>query len=331
MTSSLLQKPILLLDGGLGTTLEDEQGIRFSSATPLWSSHLLINNVEILRAVQREFANAGAEIILTATYQASFYGFKNTRVIHEHGIGREEARRYMLSAVRIAREAFNGRLGLVALSLGAYGATMVPSTEYTGKYGDMTQDDLLNFHLERILCFVDSEEWSDIDLVAIETLPRIDEVRAARRMMQRVDDKEYWISCVFPDSDEKLPDGTGVEELVKTMLAGDRTPYAIGINCTKVSRIRDLIKRFEYAANAHALELPRLIIYPDGAGGKVYDTGLQQWVGNDKGQLPWDQQVYGIITEVKERNKWKGIIVGGCCKTTPGDIQKLSTRLRELR
>ncbi|OQV07433.1 hypothetical protein CLAIMM_11868 [Cladophialophora immunda] len=331
MTNPLLHKPILLLDGGLGTTLEDEHGIRFSSATPLWSSHLLIDNVGTLRTVQRDFAEAGADIILTATYQASFHGFKNTRITKEDGIDREEARRYMFSAVRIAREAFNGQPGLVALSLGAYGATMVPSTEYTGEYGDMTEDDLLCFHVDRILCFVDSAEWEDIDLIAIETLPRIDEVRAARRMMKKVHDKPYWISCVFPNSREELPDGTGVEELVKTMLEGERTPYAIGINCTKVHKIASLIKRFEDAANVHALELPRLVIYPDGAGGKVYDTKLQKWIGDDEGQLPWDQQVYSIIEEVGERAKWKGIIVGGCCKTRPDHIKKLAARLRELR
>ncbi|OAP60375.1 hypothetical protein AYL99_05377 [Fonsecaea erecta] len=331
MTPSLLHRPILLLDGGLGTTLEDEHGVKFSTATPLWSSHLLVDGVEILKTVQRDFAEAGADIILTATYQASLHGFKNTRTTNENGVEREEARRYMLSAVRIAREAFNGRPGLVALSLGAYGATMVPSTEYSGKYGAMTEDDLLNFHLERIVCFVDSDEWTDIDLVAIETLPRIDEVRAVRRMMQRVSDKEYWISCVFPNGQEELPDGTVVGELVKTLLEGERTPYAIGINCTKVSNIAGLVKRFEDAANALALDLPRLVIYPDGAGGQVYDTRLQQWVGGDEGQLSWDQQVYSIVKDVQERSKWKGILVGGCCKTRPEHIKKLAAKLRELR
>ncbi|KIY00959.1 uncharacterized protein Z520_03625 [Fonsecaea multimorphosa CBS 102226] len=331
MANPLLYKPILLLDGGLGTTLEDAHGIRFSSTTPLWSSHLLVDGVETLKTVQRDFAEAGADIILTATYQASFHGFKNTRTTNEDGIEREDAKRYMLSAVRIAREAFNGRPGLVALSLGAYGATMVPSTEYTGEYPDMTEDDLLSFHLERILTFVDSQEWKDVDLVAIETLPRIDEVRAARRVMQRVRDKEYWISCVFPHSREELPDGTGVEELVRTVLEGERSPYAIGINCTKVSKVASLIKRFEAAADMHGLDLPRLVIYPDGAGEKVYDTKLQQWVGDDEGQLRWDQQVYSIVKEVKDRGKWKGILVGGCCKTRPGHIKKLATRLQELR
>ena len=78
MAEELFQQPILLLDGGLGTTLEEEHGVQFSSATPLWSSHLLLSAPETLLEVQENFARAGADIILTATYQASFQGFRMT-------------------------------------------------------------------------------------------------------------------------------------------------------------------------------------------------------------------------------------------------------------
>ena len=331
MSASLLDHPILLLDGGLGTTLEDEHGVRFSSKTPLWSSHLLVENVVILKTVQGDFADAGADVILTATYQASFHGFKNTKVTNQNGIDEDEARGYMLSAVKIARDAFNGRPGLVALSLGAYGATMVPSTEYSGEYGNMKEQDLYDFHLKRLLCFHDSPEWEEIDVIAVETLPRVDEVRAARSIMQQVRDKPYWISCVFPNADERLPDGTDVKELVKTMLEGERPPFAIGINCTKIHKMPGLIERLEESARLQGLELPRMVVYPDGAGEKVYDTTLQQWIGNDDSQPPWDYQISKIVSEVQSRGKWKGLIVGGCCKTAPKHIQKLKQRLKELR
>ncbi|EXJ58339.1 hypothetical protein A1O7_05764 [Cladophialophora yegresii CBS 114405] len=327
MSRSLLDKPTLLLDGGLGTTLEDEHGVTFSSNTPLWSSHLLVENVETLKRVQRDFADAGADIILTATYQASFLGFKNTKTTSRSGIEEDEARRLMLSAVGVARDAFNGRAGLVALSLGAYGATMIPSTEYSGQYGSMTEQDLFDFHSKRLSCFVNSPEREEVDLVAIETLPRLDEVRATRKAVQIINDKPYWISCVFPNDDERLPDETGVEELVTTMLEGERPPYAIGINCTKVHKLPGLIQSFEDSAQAHDLALPRLVIYPDGAGGKVYDTTLQRWVGSGHEEPPWEQQVYDVVKEVQRRGKWKGIIVGGCCKTTPTHIKKLKAKL----
>lgn len=326
----LLGKEVLLLDGGLGTTLEDEYRIKFSTQTPLWSSHLLVENTSTLRRVQQDFASAGADIILTATYQTSFSGFANTKINGEDDIGRDEAKRLMLSAVHIAREAFQSRGGLVALSLGAYGATMVPSTEYSGIYGGMVENDLYEFHRERINVFANSQEWKDVDLIAFETLPRIDEVRATRRVMQEITDKKYWISCVFPNDDAKLPDGTDIELLVRTLLEGESPPFAIGINCTKVHKISNLIAAFDKAAISQGFDVPRLVLYPDGAGGKVYDTKLQQWIGDDQDEAPWDKQVFDIVSDVWKRSAWKGIIVGGCCKTSPGHIEKLKRRLEGL-
>ena len=320
-------KEVLLLDGGLGTTLEDEHGTKFSSQTPLWSSHLLVEGSSTLETVQQDFARAGADIILTATYQASFDGFANTKITGESGIGKDQARTLMLAAVSVARKAFQGRPGLVALSLGAFGATMLPGAEYSGDYGVMSEEYLFNFHHERVSVFMGSDEWKQIDLVAFETLPRVDEVRATRQVMQRVNDKDYWISCVFPNDDDRLPDGTNIDELVRFMLQGEHPPFGVGINCTKIHKVSRLIQRFENAAKAHQLSLPRLVIYPDGAGGKVYDTTLQQWIGDDIEHPPWDGQIFKIIEEVIKRGAWKGILVGGCCKTTPQDIKLLRDRL----
>ena len=60
------EKPIMLLDGGLGTTLEDQYGVAFSADTPLWSSHLLISSPSTLKEAHMSFVKAGADIILTA-------------------------------------------------------------------------------------------------------------------------------------------------------------------------------------------------------------------------------------------------------------------------
>jgi homocysteine S-methyltransferase len=237
MAEELLARPIVFLDGGLGTTLEEEHGIQFSDATPLWSSHLLISSPEILLKVQTDFARAGADILLTATYQASFEGFSRTPREPQHadeggdsrtGYDRAEAAGYMRSAVGIARTAFKdaGRpTGLIALSLGAFGATMMPSQEYTGEYPEELMDSkgLYDFHLDRITCFTEDEEtWDSIGLVGFETLPRLAEIEAVRLVMHNVNSsrgqKEFWISCVFPNDDD-LPDGSTITDVVAAMLS----------------------------------------------------------------------------------------------------------------
>lgn len=335
MKSDLLQKPLLILDGGLGTSLEDEYGIRFSSnETPLWSSDLLVRNPTTLSRLQQDFAYAGAEIILTATYQASFHGFASTRLEkHANGIEKEDASQYMLSAVHVARSAFEGRPGLVALSLGAYGATTIPSAEYSGEYGAFTLADLQRFHRERLSVFLNSYEWQDVDLLAFETLPRLDEVKAVRKVIgDLLETKPYWITCVFPSADnDALPDGTSIVQVVAAMLEGEKAPFAIGFNCTKVSKAAHLIQQFESAIEELKLPFPRLVLYPDGAHDLVYNTTLQTWENLDaSGSVqPWHELMLDVIQDVQSRGRWSGIIAGGCCKTTPAHIRALKDGLMQ--
>lgn len=351
-------KPILLLDGGLGTTLEDEHQITFSATdTPTWSSHLLISSPDTLLRAHKSFVDVGVDIILTATYQASFDGFARTprngtairSTDHEKsgGYTRNEAKEIMRSAVSLARSAFGLRRGLVALSLGPYGATMIPSTEYTGTYcQDMERFLALEeWHTERLRAFEEHEKtWNEIDIVAFETLPRVDEiecVRGAVRLLTRP--KPFWVSCVFPNEEDKLPDGSEVIDVVKSILGqapfrsgatrNRPIPMGIGINCTKVQKIRSLIRKFEISAALMHLPLPYLLIYPNGANGLVYDTTTQNWIPEHHGAsvLDWDEEVFNILKEVQERNQWAGVIVGGCCKTKPQDIARLREQLNEKK
>jgi homocysteine S-methyltransferase len=345
-------KPILILDGGLGTTLEDEYQIEFSSArTPTWSSHLLISSPETLLNAHEAFVEAGADVILTATYQASFEGFCSTRryddnaTVNERGkfYSQEEARHFMRSAVPLARSAFCSRKGLVALSLGAYGATMIPSTEYTGGYPAEMGNSLAleQWHAQRMRLFEgDETTWREIDLVACETLPRVDEIGAVMGAMTGLSQqKPFWISCVFPNDDEKLPDGSEVTDVLRAMLGQASSeparmsfqpvPMGIGINCTKVQKLRSLIGKFEDAAASMDLPLPHLVLYPDGANDSVYDTMTQKWIPfkNPSGVRQWDEEMFDVMQGVRERDKWAGIIAGGCCKTSPRNIARLRKRI----
>jgi homocysteine S-methyltransferase len=327
---------VTILDGGLGTTLEDEYAVQFSPKTPLWSSHLLISSPSTIRHVHKAFVDAGADIVLTATYQASFDGFAKTRASSE-SISRQNAVNYMLSAVPLARSSFGSGPGVVALSLGAYGATMTPSTEYSGDYGPLTLNDLETFHHDRLNVFLSQvDTWDEINLLAFETLPRLDEVQAVRRIASSLPQdlqKPYWISCVFPGTDSRLPDGSAISDIVKACLLGNggSTPFAIGINCTKVHKLPQLIEHFEHAIIAAEVAFPSLVIYPDGAGGRVYDTQLQKWVDSpadqEAGQYGWDEAVFRLVQDVQSRARWFSIIVGGCCKVSPLNIRKLRSRI----
>ena len=331
-------QPLMLLDGGMGTTLEDQYGVVFSPDTPLWSSHLLITSPSTLKQVHSAFVNAGAEIVLTATYQLSFDGFSKTQ-FNSVPIPRVDAEHYMLSAVSIARSSFGQTHGIVALSLGAYGAVMIPSTEYSGRYGSTTESDLISFHQDRLMLFVDHVEvWREVNLVAFETLPRLDEIRAVRRvasLIPRSQHRPYWISVVFSGNDDRLPDGASIPQIITALLSAeyDNRPFAIGINCTKIHKLRHLIIQFERAILHAGLLFPILVLYPDGAGRQqVYNTELQKWTeadhASDASVQSWDEHMATIVNEVQNRHLWKSMMVGGCCKTTPSHIAKLRQRLK---
>jgi len=345
MSASKKNCPIHLLDGGLGTTLVDNYFCVFDSSTPLWSSHLLIADPTTLRAAQKAFGDAGADIILTATYQASFEGFALTDL----SITEDVAAKLMRSAVTITADAGKGK-GKVALSLGAYGATMVPSQEYSGAYDEnhMTVSQLRDWHLRRLGVFLPGKDgvksvWGQVSFVAFETLPRIEEMLAVREAMGNAQlgdgKKPFWISCVFPGEGNVLPDGSTVREAVKAMLEKREdveVPMGIGINCTRVGKVESLIEEFEEAVgelvSKGQAEWPALVVYPDGTMGEVYNTSTKVWEKGDTDQQvgSWDEVLFEIVKRTRERGLWEEIFVGGCCKTTPTDVAKLRKQIDAL-
>ena len=218
--------PILLLDGGLGTTLgSPPHSITFTSSTPLWSSHLLLSAPPTLTAVHRSFLTAGTDILLTATYQTSFEGFTRT----DPKFTCDDAARYMRSAIPLTRDAFAAlpdKPARLALSLGPYGATMSPvAAEYSGLYPEEidSENALRKWHGERLRVFVeDDAAWDGVKYVVFETVRRADEVKAIRGAVHDIPlgakgRKPWWLCGVFPTE--------GVDEVhwdtVKKMKPGD--------------------------------------------------------------------------------------------------------------
>src|ERR1044071_3554680 len=89
-----------VLDGGLATQLE-VRGLDLTD--PLWSARALIDAPALVGAVHRDYLEAGADVIATATYQATLPG------LAARGLHAAEAGRVLLSGVALAcreRDAF---------------------------------------------------------------------------------------------------------------------------------------------------------------------------------------------------------------------------------
>jgi len=86
---------------------------------------------------------------------------------------------------------------LVAASIGPYGACLAGGEEYHGDYGkELGEDFLMEWHKNRFEVLVDR---TDADILAIETIPCLTEVRAILRLLPHRPHARAWITMSCTD------------------------------------------------------------------------------------------------------------------------------------
>ena len=211
---------VVVLDGGLATELEARGA---DLGDELWSARLLIDDPASIVEVHRAYVDAGADVVIGASYQASYEGLAH------RGIDRDAATALLARSVELAREGADGR-ALVAASVGPYGAVLANGAEYTGDYGlgesNIARSFLRDFHGRRAEALVAAGP----DLLAIETIPSIVEAEALTEVLDDLPDVPAWVSFSCADASH-LNDGTRFEEAVD-LVADHRAVVAVGVNCT---------------------------------------------------------------------------------------------------
>ncbi len=282
----------LVLDGGLATELE-RRGADLRDR--LWSARLLLEDPDMIRAVHADYFAAGADVTISASYQASFEGFA------ERGLSREEAADLMRRSVELAREAADDAEGdrIVAASVGPYGAVLADGSEYSGRYGLSVQA-LIDFHEPRIEVLLEAGP----DLLAIETIPSIFEAEALVTILDRLPDTAAWISFSCSDG-VHISDGTPFADAVALAASSGRV-VAVGVNCSPPIHVPALL-------SSARVDTP-LLAYPN--LGSTWDAAAKCWVVEgprpDLGAAAGDWRAAGAH------------IVGGCCGTTPEDIRAIA-------
>ena len=295
---------VAIIDGGLATQLEEDG---FDLRHPLWSAHLLASNSAAIRAAHVKYLEAGADILITATYQATLQG------LMAYGRSGLEAERLLQLAVKLATEARALFLTahperifpLVAASIGPYGAYLADGSEYDGRYG-LSLAELVAFHQPRWSILQDSVA----DILACETIPSYAEVEALGQLLST--GKPGWLSVVCKDS-AHLYDGTPIEEAAQ-VIESCPNMVAFGINCTAPHHVTPLMERVRKAGST----LP-MVVYPN--SGDIYDPDTRQWretIKNGRTELA------SLAAEWKSLG---AVAIGGCCRTLPSDICRLRKAL----
>ena len=294
-----------VLDGGMASELEFF-GADISG--PLWSAHVLESEPEKILAVHRAYLEAGADILLTASYQVSRKGYV------EFGLDPALADAALLQSVEIAKQArdeFPDRKILVAASLGPYGAALHNGAEYHGNY-DCTHAELVDFHRSRIAVLA----ASDADLLAFETLPSLSEARAIGEALEAWPDIAAWFSFNSPDHralDLQVAHGELLRDCASVAATFPQT-VAIGLNCTQPRWLATLIPELKAASGKP------IVVYPN--SGEGWDADRRCWTdGPDNG---------GSESFAEQSRQWFAAgaqIIGGCCRTRPAHIRAVAEAL----
>ncbi|MFF9479795.1 homocysteine S-methyltransferase [Streptomyces sp. NPDC014733] len=289
----------VVLDGGLSNQLE-AAGHDLGDA--LWSARLLAEEPEAAIEAHRAYYAAGAQVAITASYQATFEGFAR------RGIGAAETRALLGRSVALAREAAGrARAGgvagplYVAASAGPYGAMLADGSEYRGRYG-LTVAELARFHRPRLEVLAAAGP----DVLALETVPDADEARALVRAVRGLD-VPAWLSYSVAGACTRA--GQPLEEAFAVAADADEI-VAVGVNCCAPA---DADRAVEVAARVTGKPV---VVYPN--SGESWDAGARTWCGAPEFRA---EQVTGWAAAGAR-------LIGGCCRVGPEQIAALAAQLR---
>lgn len=300
------QKPLdldgLTIDGGMSTAL-DQQGCDVS--TNLWTAQLLLDDPAQISAAHRRFVDAGAEVVITSSYQCSVEGFLNA------GTGLADAKRLVASSVSLARDAV-GNDALVAASIGPYAAVLADGSEYTAATTTSLAA-MAAMQRDRLEPIIDAGP----DLLAIETIPSILELAAVADALHQIS-AEYdglatpaWVSFTVTDEGDSLRSGEPLADAVAVACARVPSLVAVGINCCSPDAVD------------HALEVIDSVPAAEGVVRLAYPNSGQEWNAIAREWTGEPRRSSDVATLRRWRSSGLGML-GGCCGVGPEAIAVLA-------
>jgi homocysteine S-methyltransferase len=301
---------VRVLDGGFASELE-YLGAKIDG--PLWSAHVLEDEQEKVVAVHRAYLEAGADCILTASYQVSRMGYA------EYGLPEVRADQALLKAAELAQRAVEEwraetgaeRRVVVASSLGPFGAALHNGSEYHGNY-DRSFAEMVAFHRSRIEVLSAAIISGDVnapDLLAFETLPSFEEACAIYEALRDFPDIPCWFS--FTCRDEKHVAHRELLRECAALVSALPQTVAVGVNCTHPALIEELI------GEMRAVTEKPIVVYPN--SGEGWDAEKRVWTGAS--------DALGFGESAKRWFAAGAQIVGGCCRTRPEHVKKIAASL----
>ncbi len=278
---------ITKLDGGLSTALENNGN---KLTTSLWTGELILVNPSEITKAHLDFINAGADIIITSSYQISYLGCS------KRGWSESKTDQALRGSTQLAKDAVlkSGKSVKVASSIGPYGAALADGSEYKGNYG-VTKSFLKDFHARRLELLISTSP----DLLALETMPDTFEVEVLLELLSDCS-IPYWVSYSC-----KAGNQTNAGQSFTEAVSLAKDAMAVGINCTAPELITDLLLSAE--------GVKPFVVYPN--SGRSWNAKTKEWEGSS--DAGFDELL------IKSWISAGAQIIGGCCGIGADEILNL--------
>ena len=279
---------MIKLDGGLSTALESNGN---KLTTSLWSGELIRSKPAEITKAYLDFINAGAQIVITSSYQLSYSGCSN------RGWSDAETDQALISSTQLAKDAItqSGKSVKVAASVGPYGASLADGSEYKGNYR-VSKSALKDFHARRLEILISTSP----DYLALETMPDTFEVEVLLELLTDCP-IPFWLSYSCKEGNQ-----TNAGQSFQSAVYLASNAMAVGINCTKPELITEPL---------HSTKSNKpFIVYPN--SGRVWDAKNKVWTGS---------AAAGFSNKLV--NEWietGAEIIGGCCGIGAAQISEMS-------
>ncbi len=280
----LESRRVVVADGAMGTML-------YARGTPRGHCYdeLNLSAPATVKAVHRDYADAGAELIETNTFGANRFVLSR---FYDLGAKVFEIN---LAGARIAREACPG-----CYIAGAVG----PVSRPLDTADVLDRETLAAIYGEQISALVEG----GVDLIALETMSDLREAKVALEVALRVSPVPVAVQMSFVEGDETI---TGTSPSQALLELADMGATIVGANCGQGPQATiDVIKKMAGRRDVFLSAMP--------------NAGIARYTG---GRFSYPHNTDYFASRSEELVNLGVSIIGGCCGTTPAHIAALAGRV----
>jgi 5-methyltetrahydrofolate--homocysteine methyltransferase len=293
----LTESRVVILDGSTGRNLQ-KRGMPTGVSPEDW----MLKNPQILIDLQREFLEAGSDIIFAPTFTA------NRIKLAEYGLADRivEINKGLVGLSKKAVREYREKTGSDRKVYIAADITM--TGEQVQPLGNLPFEELVEVYKEQ-LGYILPE---GVDLIVVETMMSLQECRAALLAVKEICELPVMISLTFNENGRTL---YGTDPKTAVIVLQSMGADAVGLNCsTGPDKMHELVCEMKEYANVPVMVKP--------------NAGIPRLIN---GQTVFPMGPEEFAKEMRKITEEGANLVGGCCGATPEHMELLVKAVSDIK